>query len=172
MIHELRAIVQAQEDSTTNQPYGGWGEDDDRTRELDDKEDVVNVFPNEEESAICTSWANDLRERLGAETVALFGYDGSENPETDVSRIADGHDFAIVNGRYFVDGWTVFVEHLHENGVMDIENDDDLADIIRIYGDPRTWEPRENEKADPENLMAERFAQKLDDYRVSLSPSI
>jgi hypothetical protein len=171
VIEELKAIIQAQEDSVRNQPYDGWDEDDDKTRELGDGEDIVSVFPNEDESVICTSWADDLRERLGDTAVALFGYEGEKNP-TDVSKIADGHDFAIVNGRYFVDGWTVHIEHFHETGVMDIENDDDLDDVIRIYGDPRTWEPRENEKADPDNLIAERFAGRIDAYKANCVPSM
>jgi hypothetical protein len=173
MIEELKAIIQQQEDSGENAPEDGWyGDETDEEKENYDG-DMIHQFPNGDHSVICTTWADDIRERLGEQRVALFGYDGTENPDTPISKIADGHDFAIVDGRYIVDGWVKYVEvKLEAQGVYDIENDDDLSEIMRLYGEPATWEARDNEVADPAGAIREKFIERMDDYRCPVSPAI
>lgn len=168
MIEELKTIIQAQEDSCASVPVDGWNGDETQ-EEMDNFDgDMVHEFPNGDHSAICTSWADDLRERFSEKRVALFGYDGSLNPDTAVSRIADGHDFAILDGRYIVDGWVKFVEtNLEARGVYDIDDDGDLPEIVRLYGDPSTWEPRDNIVADPDGVVAERFCSRIEAFQAN-----
>jgi hypothetical protein len=167
MKDELRSLIDKQEESISYADPNGYdlGDDADEDENTNDDDDTVSVFPNGDHAAFCTSWANDLRERLGPVAVALFGFDADANPDSYVSKIADGHDFAIVNKRYIVDGWTTNMESIHPTGVMDIEDDCDLDEIIRLYGDPRQWEPRNNELADPGNHIATAFAERLETYK-------
>ncbi len=168
MKDELRSLIDKQEESIKYEHPEGYnlGDDAEGDKEPTNEDgDTVSVFPNGDHAAFCTSWADDLRERLGPEAVALFGFDADANPDSYVSKIADGHDFAIVNQRYIVDGWTTNVESIHPTGVMDIEDDGDLDEIIRLYGDPRQWEPRTNEQADPDNQISATFAERLESYK-------
>lgn len=48
---------------------------------------------------------------------------------------------------------------------MDIENDDDMPEIIRIYGDPKTWKGRDNDVADPDTSLAAHFASRVDAFQ-------
>lgn len=161
---ELRSLIDKQEESIRYADPNSYDLGDDTSGNDDTFEDrdTVSVFPNGDQAVICTSWADDLRKRLGPEAVALFGFSAEANPGSYVSEIADGHDFAIVNKRYIVDGWTTNVETIHQTGVMDLEDDDDLDEITRLYGDPRQWDPRANELADPDNHIATVFAERLE----------
>lgn len=164
---ELRCLIDEQEKSLRYEDPEANDLDGEPDEEEDFSEDgaTVSVFPNGDHAAFCTNWADDLRERLGPEVVALFGFSSDDNPDSYVSGIADGHDFAILHKRYIVDGWTTNVESIHATGVMDIEDDDDLQEIIRLYGDPRRWEPRTNEVADPDNQIAVVFAERLENFK-------
>ncbi|TLX15990.1 hypothetical protein [Rhizobium sp. MHM7A] len=164
---ELRSLIDEQEQSIKDENPDAYdlGDEPDEEDNLADDGETISVFPNGDHAAFCTSWADDLRERLGSEAVALFGFSADENPDSHVSKIADGHDFAILHKRYIVDGWTTNVESIHPTGVMDIEDDDDLEEIIRLYGDPRLWEPRANELADPDNQIAAAFAERLETFK-------
>jgi hypothetical protein len=169
MKSELRSLIDKQEESLKYADPDGYdlGDETDEEEDLAEDADTVSVFPNGDHAAFCTSWADDLRDRLGPEVVALFGFEAEDNPDSYVSKIADGHDFAILHKRYIVDGWTTNMESIHPTGVMDIEDDDDLEEIIRLYGDPRKWEPKTNEVADPQNEIAAAFADRLETFKSS-----
>lgn len=124
MIDELKGIIKLQDASII--PGNG--------------EDEGAKFPNGDPWAFCWSWANDLQQRLGGERVRRFGFDGDENETSEIGQLAGGHDFAIVDGRYIVDGWAANVEYLHKTGVLDLEDESEFADIERLFGDPRTWQ--------------------------------
>jgi len=169
MKNELRNLIDAQEESLRYEDPNGYdlGDEADEEEDMAEDGDTVSVFPNGDHAAFCTSWADDLRERLGPEVVALFGFEADENPDSYVSKIADGHDFAILHKRYIVDGWITNLESIHPTGVMDIGDDDDLDEIIRLYGDPRKWEPKTNEIADPQNEIATAFADRIETFKSS-----
>lgn len=50
----------------------------------------------------------------------------------------DGHDFAIVDGRYLVDGWAKVFES-RPRAVLDLLDPADQEEIHTYYGDPALW---------------------------------
>jgi hypothetical protein len=150
MIEEFKATIDAQEASV-----------------LPDEGDGAQ-FPNGGPWAMCWAWAQDLRARLGTDRVKQYGFSDEENESSEIAELCGGHDFAIVDGRYLVDGWAQHVEQVHETGVFDLEDDSQLADISRLYGSPLAWKdasfeieclglPDEDDQNDFRNKLAERI---------------
>jgi hypothetical protein len=68
------------------------------------------------------------------------GFWVDDNPEaTDVASVCDGHDFAVVDDRYVVDGWAVHVEGITKQVVWDLKDSMEQAKILRLYGRPEKW---------------------------------
>ena len=103
--------------------------------------DGETVFVSDGSAAVfCTSIAAQVRHILGEGRVEIVGFSEEDNPTSAVAQAAGGHDFALVDGRYIVDGWIRDVECLSDRIVFDMESDDDRAEIERLYGDPVAWE--------------------------------
>lgn len=97
-----------------------------------------HVFPDGWASAICTNWMRYAARILGRDRVDFQGF------ECNGSAIAHdyfGHDFAVVDGRYIVDGWVVHVACMHPTAVLDLEDPSDAEAIERLYGPRSTWIP-------------------------------
>lgn len=134
-------------------------------------------FPNGSPWALCWAWAEDLKARLGTDRVKQYGFSDDENRTSEIADLCGGHDFAVVDGRYLIDGWAKHVEQVHETGVFDLEDDAQLDDISRLYGDPRFWKdatkdewsalPDEEDEADFRNILAKRI-----ETTVARSPSL
>lgn len=88
----------------------------------------------------CTSWANMVAQALpGRGRVRGFFID--DNPEaTTIASVCDGHDFAVVDDRYIVDGWARHVEGIADKVVFDMKNPQDRAAILGLYGNPQKWQ--------------------------------
>jgi len=97
----------------------------------------------------CTGFAIRIQEKLGADRVKVMGFYVEDNPEAGVGSICDGHDFAVVDGRYIVDPWLVEVEtgsitthkgtklELDGQGVFDMELEPER--VLNIYGWAKNW---------------------------------
>lgn len=103
-------------------------------------------FPDGTAWAICTNWAHYVR-RIEGDRAHIYGFFGEDNPEAEINRVADGHDFALVDGRYLVDGWVRHVEGVADRAVFDLEDADDAEAVKRIYGDRNLWERGEANEA-------------------------
>lgn len=97
------------------------------------------VFPDGTRSAICTNWAIYAR-RVYRDRVKLYGFDCSENPDASgMAEISDGHDFAVLDDRWILDGWLAHVEGLTGDPMIDIEDPENRAFLRSFYGDPARW---------------------------------
>lgn len=112
-----------------------------------DEREQRGKFPNGWDHVICTSWAVDLRDRLGPDRVEVVGFLEEDNPGSAIAVECEGHDFALVDGRYIADGWLVWIavnlpfpERVYP-GIYDLENPEDKAEIERLYGDRTKWLP-------------------------------
>lgn len=105
---------------------------------VEETEDDGARLPDGGRWAICTTWAGYVR-RLEGDRAQLFGYSCDENPSAEISRLADGHDFAIVDFRWLVDPWSLLVEGLTSKAVLDLEDPDDLALAEKLNGPRRFW---------------------------------
>ena len=91
----------------------------------------------------CTGFAYRIRQYLGAPARI---YRVAAEPPALIAEIADGHDFAVVHGRYVVDPWIGEVElgriEIPAAGVhfpfgkivFDLEQPDDAVAIRALYG--------------------------------------
>ncbi len=159
MIEELKSIIREQDASVLEGDEGAQ-------------------FPGGGPWFLCWAWANDLHKRLGSR-VKQYGFDDEGNPTSEIARLAGGHDFAVVDGRYIVDGWAANVECVHKTGVLDLEDPDHFADVARLFGDPRRWKDAdftieclayvdEENEADLRNQLADR----LEAAKAAIAPAI
>jgi hypothetical protein len=149
MIEELKAIIQQQDESVL--PDTGDG----------------SHFPDGGPWAMCWAWANDLQKRLGGR-VKQYGFSEEENECSEIAQLAGGHDFAVVDGRFIVDGWAAKVEQVHDTGVLDLEEPEHFTEITRLFGDPRCWKDADatgewlagvdqDDESDLRNQLSRRF---------------
>ncbi len=96
-------------------------------------------FPDGTYWVICTNWAAQVKRVFGSRC-EIWGFSCEDNPGTDMEDEAEGHDFAIVDGRFLVDGWVLNVGALTEQTVFDLEDPDDLLVVKKIYGARSNWE--------------------------------
>lgn len=115
-------------------------DDEDEPQDEEDIDRGPQQLGDHGDAAICTSWANYVCEQL-PDRAKRFGFWVKENPAPSLARLCDGHDFAVVDERYIVDGWLKNVECVVDRAVFDIQDPAD-ADVIRAYyGDPSKWKP-------------------------------
>lgn len=92
------------------------------------------TFPDGWASAICTNWQRYVRRIVGPQRVAFMS-----TVTGKTSQWTDGHDFAVVDNRYIVDGWVMHVPGLHKSAVLDLRDPTEQPLIKELYGDPSTW---------------------------------
>lgn len=107
-------------------------------------EDDKNCDPGPEQlgsfgdSVICTSWAEFVVAALG-KRAKMYGFYCEENPAPGMEQFAEGHDFALVDGRYIVDGWIKNVIGETSRAVFDLKDPADAEFIRNYYGKPKKW---------------------------------
>jgi hypothetical protein len=107
-------------------------------------EDECHVFPTGKAFFICTNWANLTRRYFGEDRTVVMGYLHENNETSVISEQYEGHDFALVDGRFIVDGWVTGVGLERPGratpGLYDLRNKDDADEIARLYGNRAAWE--------------------------------
>lgn len=100
--------------------------------------DCISVLPNGEQFFICTNSAKFVVDDLKQGDV--YGFANEDNPVTN-SEVSsgEGHDFAVIGGRYIVDLWISHFTGCEEQVVYDLKNPQDAAKIKEIFGDPEKW---------------------------------
>ncbi len=87
-------------------------------------------------SASCSELALSIVLNFGG---CIVGYWNWDNPGAKAAPGYDGHDFALLEGRYIVDIWVRDVEHTSERAVFDLCDYEDRRLAFELYGDPATW---------------------------------
>ncbi|WP_321935475.1 hypothetical protein [Paraburkholderia sp. J8-2] len=103
--------------------------------------DLISVFPDGSSATICTNYALHIRARLPQQT-HIVGFQNSQNPTSRCAREEfhpEGHDFAILAGRYLVDPWVRLVSMTSERIFYDLSNPEDAAEVLDIYGPQSCW---------------------------------
>ena len=105
------------------------------------QDDGAEIFSRTRASSVtCTSYACEVQEELGAARVKVMGFFCDDNPGTAVETVCDGHDFAVVDGRFVVDGWIKLVEQISDRVAFDLASPADADEVARLYGDRTKWE--------------------------------
>ncbi|MEK6409393.1 MAG: hypothetical protein AABN34_20920 [Acidobacteriota bacterium] len=88
--------------------------------------------------AVCTDSAIKIGRHFRG---TVFGYICAINPGAAIGKqFCEGHDFAVIDNRFLVDYWAFRVIRLITDPVFDLSRKPDTREVIRLYGDPSTWE--------------------------------
>ena len=107
---------------------------------IDDDEDVGgSSFKFSGYSGVeCTGYAYALKQMFG-KRAKMYGFYKSENPTSKIARIADGHDFIVLDDRFILDPWITDVENISKRQVFDLQDTNDEKIIKNLYGDQNKW---------------------------------
>lgn len=121
-------------------------EDEFKKKHPDKEFSGVSYLPNGEQFFICTNSAIFVIKEMGEGE--LYGFSSEENPSATHSEIqgSDGHDFALLRGRYIVDLWISHFTGCEEKVVYDLLDKRDHAKIKEIYGDLNAWKRYDNDQ--------------------------
>lgn len=113
--------------------------------ELDPTVEQTQTFPDGSTVMICTNYAiqvfRELECRLGGVMdCKLFGFSEENNPSSAIAQGYGGHDFALVDHRYIVDGWLKNVDETSEVAVFDLLDPIDKVEVARLYGNWDSFE--------------------------------
>jgi hypothetical protein len=95
-------------------------------------------FPDRTWWPICSNWAAYCRRIEGPEA-RLYGFRIEQNPLSRIAVECGGHDFAVLGGRFIVDGWVANVRGYSRRAVFDLFDRSDRKIIRELYGDPAVW---------------------------------
>ncbi|MBU2724904.1 hypothetical protein [Acidithiobacillus ferridurans] len=101
-----------------------------------------SVFGDGTNAITCTNYAWQVKRRLSTHAVQVVGFSNDDNPDCDAVREEwhmGGHDFAIVDHRFLVDTWVRLVECAREKIVYDLDQDGDIQEACKTYGNPKNW---------------------------------
>ena len=130
------------------------------------KKDGRYLLPDGSDLMICTSWARYVR-RIEGQAVTIHGFMERQNPGARLARVAGGHDFALLDGRYIIDTWAKFAGHA-EKAVFDLHSTDDAPLIADLYGDRNAWSRSVEIEHDIETETASQRAQALRGVKFKL----
>ena len=108
-------------------------------------ERVLGLWADEERAMLpgdygafscCTNGARFVVDRVGG---IVVGFSEGTNP-TAHPEFLDGHDFAIVRGRYIVDLWAKAYPEVNKRVVLDLLNPGVLREDLPKYGDLSAWQ--------------------------------
>lgn len=89
--------------------------------------------------AICTYSALQVARRFGG---VVLGYHSFDNPTAFIGKpYYDGHDFALINGRWLVDYWGWYVAGIAPNPILDMLSAEDRNAARILYGPTNVWQP-------------------------------
>lgn len=96
------------------------------------------VFPDTKPWFACWAWGDYVR-RLHGARAWLYGFDDLDNPHSSIAADCGGHHFALLDGRFVVDGWLANVEGLVGGAAFDLLDPADALEVRRFYGPPEFW---------------------------------
>lgn len=89
-------------------------------------------------AAMCWAHANEVIAELGDDRAVITGYFCAASSISIMSTHAEGHDLAIVDGRFLVDGWIAHVVGIGPC-VLDLADPADLVRAVRIHEPFGSW---------------------------------
>jgi hypothetical protein len=130
-VSELEAYWgrESDEDWGIHYPDAEAGDDPDRDM-------GASHLPDGTYAATCTNWARMVKARYGDR--AEIKYILSRLSPALHADGYDGHDFAVLDGRYLIDGWAKQFPG-RPRAVLDLQDPADHEEIITYYGDPKLW---------------------------------
>ena len=101
--------------------------------------DGNGVFPDGSEWGAQEAWPCYLRRALGPR-VSIMGFWCHENVAARLLvEASERHDFAVIDGRWLVDGWVRSFSGAETDGIYDLADPDELSRIRETHGEPGRW---------------------------------
>lgn len=100
------------------------------------------AMPDGSSSVVCTNYAKHIKATLKQRNVEIVGFMCSDNQDCTFTRmdLAEGHDFALVDGRYLVDPWMRLVcGYDNIPMVYDLTNQAEAQQAHHMYGARDRW---------------------------------
>lgn len=107
----------------------------------DDVPSASSYLPHGGSAICCTDYAKHIFMALPGR-VEIYGFANEDNPTSRVAKEEmhpEGHDFAVVDGRFIVDPWPRLVPAEFEQMVFDLSDRDDFMLAFEIYGPGACW---------------------------------
>lgn len=101
-----------------------------------DEEEGRWTFRSGGDCCVCTDCARKVAIAFKGE---VWGYFTQENPLAALAKDCEGHDFALIAGRFLVDVWSFQVSQEIDRPVFDLEDAVEAALVINQYGDRKKW---------------------------------
>jgi hypothetical protein len=136
-LFEFPASAISAEDRATKRALNKYYSNESNFNFEETKTDGIH-FPDGTWRFMCSNWARYTR-RLEGKAAKLYGYLDEQNPLSLIAVECGGHDFAVVAGRFIVDGWAVCVSGYSRSAVFDLLDPKDRKGIRELYGDPACW---------------------------------
>lgn len=121
-----------------------FGNDDNYEIQLPDEsnpdEYQGQTFPDGSSVVQCTNYAGQVFKQILNYPSAdinckILGFSVNDNPSSSIAQECGGHDFALINDRFIVDGWLKNVDEGSSASVFDLESPQDAEQIMQFYGD-------------------------------------
>lgn len=102
-----------------------------------DEDEGVNRFRHGGQCLVCTDSATRLAEHFGG---VVMGYFAIDNLRAGIGlSLTEGHDFAVIDGRWLVDYWACSVAQVIPTPIFDLTKEIDRTLVARLYGPPSNW---------------------------------
>jgi hypothetical protein len=127
--HDLMTMAEFEEFKKQNPDFAGKG-------------DWNVLMPDGSSSVVCTNYAKHIKKTLAQRNVEVVGFMCSDNQDCTFTRmdLAEGHDFALVDGRYLVDPWMRLVcGYDNVPMVYDLLEPGEAKEAQHMYGARDRW---------------------------------
>lgn len=103
-----------------------------------DDEEGVWLFADGSPCSVCVSGAQRIAREFDGKVV---GYWSKANPAAAIGgALCEGHDFALIAGRWIVDYWAFRVARIMQKPVLDLDSPQDRQLASRLLGAREAWE--------------------------------
>lgn len=103
-----------------------------------DDEESVWLFADGSPCSVCASSAQRIAHEFDGE---VFGYWSKANRAAAIGgTLCEGHDFALIAGRWIVDYWAFRVARVMQTPVLDLDTPQDRQLASRLFGEREAWE--------------------------------
>jgi hypothetical protein len=89
-------------------------------------------------AVMCWASAQEVVAELGGDRALTTGYFCRDDSPAAIADHAEGHDLALVDGRFLVDGWAAFVAEIGPC-VLDLRDRRDRETAMRLHEPFGTW---------------------------------
>lgn len=90
-------------------------------------------------TVMCWAGAREVVAELGEDRAVITGYVCSEGSHAALAEHADGHDLALVDGRFLVDTWAAHLVMETSRCVLDLADPADFAEAQRLHEPFEAW---------------------------------